>query len=327
MAILGTQKFFPGTYFADSYQRDFMKIFLQFIWQAFFLSATFAQKTDSIKHSNGYLFFHEYGTGEPYILLSGGPGANYQQLEDVAINLGQRYRIILPEQRGTGRSMPQPFDTSTINLATAQSDLKLLLDHLKLKQAHFMGHSWGAMLAMGFACNYPSYVKSLILFNPGPFRLDQRSLDIYQANKEVRLPASEKTIGDSLLNKMQSATASLEDSTRYYKWELLPVIFDRSKIDGLVGKINKGGLNPRMGGLIFQSLYKNGFDLTSQLKQVNKPMHIITGRQDPLAFISYELKILVPKADLHLINKSGHFPMYEQSVEFYQALHKIMSMK
>lgn len=304
-----------------------MKIFLLFIWQAIFLSPGFGQKTDSIKYSNGYLFFHEYGTGEPYILLSGGPGANYQQLEDVAINLGQRYRIILPEQRGTGRSIPHPFDTSTINLTTAQADLKLLLDHLELKHAHIMGHSWGAMLAMSFACNYPSYVKSLILFNPGPFQLDQSSLDTYLDNKEFRLTASEKKLGDSLLKKMQSATATQADSIRYYKWELLPVIFDRTKIDGLIGKINKGGLNPRMGGLIFQSLYKNGFDLSGQLQQVNKPMHIITGRQDPLAFISYEMKILLPKADMHWINKSGHFPMYEQPAAFYQALQEIMSTK
>ena len=178
-----------------------MRIFILLIWQVFIVTAIFGQKTDSIKYSNGYLFFHEYGTGEPYILLSGGPGANYQQLEDIAINLAKRCRIILPEQRGTGRSMPQPFDTSTINLTNAHADLKQLLDHLKLNQAHFIGHSWGAMLAMSFACDYASNVKSLILLNPGPFKLDQRSLDIYMDNKEVRLTGSEKRQRDSVLKK------------------------------------------------------------------------------------------------------------------------------
>lgn len=278
-------------------------------------------------YANGFLFFHEYGTGEPYILLSGGPGANYQQLEEVALTLGKKQRIIFPEQRGTGRSIPIPFDSSTINLATAQSDIKALLEHLKLKQAHFIGHSWGAMLAMSFACEYPSFVKSLILLDPGPFKIDQVAFDTYSDNREVRFTAAEKEARDTVLKKMQSTGATKEDSTAYYRWELLPVIYDRSNVDTLSSQINKGGLSPGMGALIFQSLDKNGFDLSRKLPYINKPIHIITGRQDPLAFISYELKILVPKAHLYWINKSGHFPMYEQPEIFYETVFKAMTAK
>ena len=306
---------------------NYMRLLALFILQAFFLANACAQKVDSIKYSNGYLYFHQYGKGELFLLLTGGPGANYQQLEDVAITLGKRYRIILPEQRGTGNSIPQPFDTSTINLSSAQSDIKLLLDHLKLKQIHFMGHSWGAMLSMSFASKYPSYVKSLILFDPGPFKLDQSSLDIYSANTDVRLAEQEKKARDSVLKRMQSIDATKEDSTQYYKWELVPIIYDRSKVDSLIHIINKGGLNPKMGGLIFHSLFQNGFDLSGKLPYFNKPVHVITGRQHPLAYVSYELKILLPKAHLHWINKSGHFPMYEQSEKFYRVLFKIINPK
>jgi pimeloyl-ACP methyl ester carboxylesterase len=70
--------------------------------------------------------------------LTGGPGESYLQLEEVAVTLSRDYRCILLEQRGTGRSVPQPFDASTINLTTAHDDLNRLLDYLKLKQTHFL---------------------------------------------------------------------------------------------------------------------------------------------------------------------------------------------
>ena len=287
----------------------------------------FGQKIDSIKYSNGFLYFHEYGQGKPIILLTGGPGANYQQLADVAVTVGNQYRVILLEQRGTGRSLPTPFDSSTINLATAKADLNLLLTHLKLKEAIFLGHSWGAMLAMSFACDYPSKVKSLLLIAPGPFKFDPGWFEILSSNIEARFTAIEKQTKDSALRKMQSEKATQKDSSEYYKWELIPFFNDRTKVDSLIATINKGGLNPKMGGLIFQSLANEKFNLTGCLSRLTKPVHIITGVQDPLAFISYEIKIILPKAKLHWINNAGHFAMYEQPKQFYSEIFKALDEK
>jgi pimeloyl-ACP methyl ester carboxylesterase len=297
------------------------------ILQLLIFARLFGQKTDSIKYPNGYLYFHEFGTGEPIVLLTGGPGANYQQLKDVAITLGKHCRIIALEQRGTGRSIPVPFDTSTINLATAKADLLRLLNYLKLKEACFLGHSWGAMLAMSFAADYPLKVKSLVLIDPGPFKLNEELFEIYSSNREVRLTSSDKQIRDSILKKMESGNATAKDSTEYYKWELIPVLYDRTKADSLIAKINKGGLGPKMGSLMFQSLNKEKFDLTKFLSRFNKPVHIICGAQDPLAFVSYEIKILLPKAKLYWIQNSGHFPMYEQPESFYPTVIKALHSK
>ncbi len=305
-----------------------MKTYLLFLCQFFIVAGSYGQKTDSIKYANGYLYFHEYGSvGEPVIVLTGGPGAGYQQLEEVARNLGKQHRAILLEQRGTGRSMPQPYDTTTINIRTAHDDLSRLMDHLKLKQAHLLGHSWGAMLAMSYASEYPGRVKSLILLDPGPFKLDPAINEIYMHNKESRLSPAEKEMRDAALKKFRSATASPADQEDYYKWELVPVLYDRTKIDSLAIIIHRGGRNPKMGSLMFQSLIKGGFDLTEKLSQFNKPVHIITGSQDPGAFVSYEIKMVVPEARLQWINKAGHFPMYEQPEQFYKALAESISTK
>lgn len=303
-----------------------MKLLFLLLLQ-FSVVSVFGQKIDSISYSNGNLYFHEYGVGDPVIILSGGPGANYQQMEEVAMNVGKTHNAILLEQRGTGRSMPRPYDSTTINLKEAHADLIRLLDHIKVKEAQFLGHSWGAMLAMSFASEYPDRVTSLILVNPGPFKLDLLTNEIYRHNKEVRLSTIEKQSRNSDLQQAQKERLAEEGKALVEKWELLPVLYDRSKVDSMAPIINKGGLNPRMGGLMFQDLGKKGFDLSKKLSQLNKPIHIISGSQDPGAFISYEIKLLLPKSQLHWINKSGHFPMYEQPEEFYTTVSEILSIK
>jgi len=57
------------------------KLFLT-ILPVLFVTSVFGQKMNSIKYTHDHLYFHEYGTGEPVIILPGGPGANYQQMQD-----------------------------------------------------------------------------------------------------------------------------------------------------------------------------------------------------------------------------------------------------
>lgn len=300
-----------------------MKLLLLFVLQFSFVSVC-GQKIDSISYSNGYLYFHEYGVGDPVIILSGGPGANYQQMEEVAMNVGKTHRAILLEQRGTGRSIPEPYDSTTINLKEAHADLNRLLDKLNLKEAQFLGHSWGAMLAMSFASEFPDRVTSLILVSPGPFKFDNFSNEVYRHNKEVRLSEAEKKTRNNDLQQAQRENVGRKEKALAEKWELTPVIYDRSKVDSLALIINKGGLNPQTGALMIQDLIKNRFDLSQKLLQFNRPIHIIAGSQDPGAFISYEIKLLLPRTHLHWINKSGHFPMYEQPKKFYTTLSQIL---
>ena len=55
------------------------------------------------------LFIRDYGEGEtPIVLLTGGPGYSGDYLSDVAARLSEHHRVILPDQRGTGRSVINP---------------------------------------------------------------------------------------------------------------------------------------------------------------------------------------------------------------------------
>jgi len=100
------------------------------------------QRADSLTVPGAVLYYYTYGQGTPLVVLSGGPGVASHQEDDVAQRLGQRYRVILFDQRGTGRSRTTPFDSTTINLCQAVADLDAPRRHLGLRQINLYGHSW-----------------------------------------------------------------------------------------------------------------------------------------------------------------------------------------
>jgi len=63
------------------------------------------------------LYVREYPgerQGSPIVLLTGGPGFSGDDLEPLAIRLASRRRVLLPDQRGTGRSVVNPWNPSFI---------------------------------------------------------------------------------------------------------------------------------------------------------------------------------------------------------------------
>jgi pimeloyl-ACP methyl ester carboxylesterase len=73
------------------------------------------------------------------------------------------YRVVVPDQLGFGKSSKPDIRYSFDLLA---SNTKALLDHLGIKQAAIVGHSFGGMLATFFARDYPELTKVLVLENP-----------------------------------------------------------------------------------------------------------------------------------------------------------------
>lgn len=114
----------------------------------------------SAKHS---VYFEECGNpdGIPVVVLHGGPGSG--------CNAGQRrffdpqhYRIILFDQRGSGRSMPtgETEDNTTQFLV---DDMELIRSHLNLPNWLVFGGSWGSTLALSYAMEHKAHVRGLIL--------------------------------------------------------------------------------------------------------------------------------------------------------------------
>lgn len=110
-----------------------------------------------------HIYFEETGNpdGIPVMFLHGGPGAGcappHRRLFDP-----QRYRVILMDQRGCGRS--EPF--ASIQQNTTQDlieDIEALRQHLNIPNFILFGGSWGSTLALAYGVTYPNRCLGFVL--------------------------------------------------------------------------------------------------------------------------------------------------------------------
>lgn len=99
--------------------------------------------------------------GQPVVFIHGGPGggcdAVYRQYFDPA-----KYRIVLFDQRGCGRSTPHASlqDNTTWHLV---DDIERIRTELGIDRWIVFGGSWGSTLAMSYAQKHPDRVKGLVM--------------------------------------------------------------------------------------------------------------------------------------------------------------------
>jgi len=105
------------------------------------------------------LYYEVHGKGEPLVLIMGYTlrGGCGSELRD---RLAGEYRVIVPDNRGTGRSDKPEIPYTTKMMA---GDVAGLLDVLGIGVANVIGYSMGGQIAQEFALNYPDRLNSLIL--------------------------------------------------------------------------------------------------------------------------------------------------------------------
>ncbi|KAJ5777817.1 Proline iminopeptidase [Penicillium odoratum] len=111
-----------------------------------------------------HIYYEQYGNpdGKPVLFLHGGPGGQTSKANTAYFN-PKNYRVILLDQRGTGKSTPQTElrENTTPELVT---DIESLRIHLKIPNWYLLfGGSWGSTLALLYSQEYPDKVGSLIL--------------------------------------------------------------------------------------------------------------------------------------------------------------------
>lgn len=117
------------------------------------------------------VYWEDYGNpaGEPVMVLHGGPGGACSPAMARYFD-PDRYRIILFDQRGCGKSEPNvaaagPAAALARNTtADLIGDIEKLRDHLGIAgRMHVFGGSWGSTLSMAYAIAHPDHCANLIL--------------------------------------------------------------------------------------------------------------------------------------------------------------------
>jgi proline iminopeptidase len=97
----------------------------------------------------------------PALFLHGGPGAGCEPYHRRFFD-PQRYRVVLFDQRGCGKSVPHAdlTDNTTWHLV---ADIEAIRERLGIDRWLVFGGSWGSTLALAYAETHPERVRALIL--------------------------------------------------------------------------------------------------------------------------------------------------------------------
>lgn len=138
----------------------------------------------SAEHS---LYFEESGNprGKPVVFLHGGPGGGTSPRQRRFFDPA-RYRIVLFDQRGCGKSRPHAslVENTTWHLVT---DIEALRQELGIERWQVFGGSWGSTLALAYAESHPERVTELLL--RGIFLMRRWELEwFYQRGTSLLFP-------------------------------------------------------------------------------------------------------------------------------------------
>src|SRR5437660_7446304 len=109
------------------------------------------------------IYYEQCGNpnGKPVVFLHGGPGGGlvpeYRQFHDP-----DAYRIVLFDQRGSGKSTPHASleENTTWDLV---ADIEKLREHLGIDKWQVFGGSWGSTLSLAYAETHPERAVELVL--------------------------------------------------------------------------------------------------------------------------------------------------------------------
>ena len=122
----------------------------------------------------GRLWVESEGSGEPLLLLPGGPASSHLTFHPYFSALADQYRVLYLDYRGRGKSESR----TAITFAGDVADIDSVRTGLGLEQLSIYGFSYGGMVGMAYALAHPTRVRRLILANT------VHSVEMWQRNHE-----------------------------------------------------------------------------------------------------------------------------------------------
>ena len=103
------------------------------------------------------------GSGEPVLFVHGGMGDECAAVL-VEPALANQFRLIHYHRRGFGNS---EAPNAPFSIEQQAADCRAVMQHLEIERAHCVGQSYGAVILLQTALDFPDTVYSLALLEPG----------------------------------------------------------------------------------------------------------------------------------------------------------------
>lgn len=270
-------------------------------------------------------FIKKIGKGDPIFVLHGGPGLFHNYLVKNFEKLAKDYQVIFYDQRGCGKTA-FPKDTSTITVENFVSDLEAIRQHLKIEKLNLAGHSWGSILAINYAKQFPNNLNNLILIAPAPANteyFDQMFRNMQNKRNDEDIKEMVKIMSSKDFDD-RNPEAVLEAIKIGDKVNLV----DQTKINDLYADMTftKESANNML--LVNSIMEKNFFNynVTENMNVITCPTLIILGDLDNVPFASAQLlQDNLQNARLEVLKSASHYPFFEAQKDFNFAIENFLN--
>jgi proline iminopeptidase len=258
------------------------------------------------------------------ITLHGGPGSNYRYLLNCATLADSGYRVVFYDQRGSGltQRLPKKWYTGWGENGLDKmfyEDLRAIISHYKThptQKVILLGHSWGAIMATGYAAKFPNEVNGLILAEPGGFVWDDI---VSYVNKSRSYGLWSEALNDiTYLDQFMSAR---QDQHQIADYKVYIASASNSIVGDLYPTLNgneRWYLSPRDGAIVniaaFEWATKYKPDFSKGIDKYTRKMLFLYSSNNKAYPDTWANRIasVYPNKEVNKISGVGHSGMFDQ---------------
>jgi proline iminopeptidase len=260
----------------------------------------------------------ERGAGEPALfVLHGGPGLDHTMFGSYLDALGDRRRLLLVDERGSGRSQPAP--AQTWGLAHHAADVEAMAGALGIERYAVLGHSYGAFIALQHAVDFPGSPAATIVSSGIP---DARFL----ARVQEELAAFEPV---ELREQVQAswaaeANARTQEDVAALLSDQLPFHFADPR-DARIEDLRAAMTDAVYGPDVLRAAATEDYGaiaVENRLTDVTHPVLVLAGRHDRTCSVPAAEAMVagLPDAELVILEHSGHMGYVEENEAYVAAV-------
>ncbi len=316
-----------------------MKIHLNILFILILCSTIFGQTFPDSETDGEYyevngakLWTVSFGEGVPLFFIAGGPGGTHYGLRRFD-SLSTTNTLVYYDAFGRGKS-DTAKNVTEYSLQRDIEDLEGLRKTMGFSKINILGHSYGGVVAQGYAIKYPENVSHLILANSfHSYLMWQENCD--NSNHEIKTNYPE--VWEELMSVREQGSVS-SDPIHYEIYDRVPYGFlygynpENFKPSGRKPYPYKTNRN-----LYYQMVGRDGdfeltsdigtFDFRKQLKNLEMPTLIYGGRYDRVAvpWMMVQFKMYCPQAEFVMFERSGHNPQVEEPVATIALIREFLS--
>ena len=278
--------------------------------------ASIIKQERHVMNAGASLFVEAMGEGEPIIIVHGGPGLDHSYFLPYLEPLAKEYRLIFYDQRASGRSTAG--DSAAFTMAQFVDDIDAIRKAFDYDTVHLMAHSWGGLLGMRYAIEYPERLRSLMLVNSNP--ASSALQETANARLQARITPADSVARMNIINTEGFRQRVPEALATYFRVAFKPSFYNRDQTDKLRFWFDDRYVenSVMLQGLGADASFRS-FDLHPHLTSLSMPTLILHGVHDPVSRSEIEPMLeAIRGSRLIMIEESGHFPFIETQSAFNQ---------